>query len=168
MTGGTRPPAGNRLPVHRRVLVWLAWWVLMMGLWVMVDDSIQFDELLAGAGAAAIAALGAELATYQASVRLRVRPGRPLAAAALKLPAQLARDTAAVFAVLARTLASGGRPPSGEYAEVPVDVPPGEAGRVLLTGLRSFTPNTFVLGVDDERGVMVVHHLLPPEGDRRS
>lgn len=75
-------------PAARRVRAWLAWWAAMMALWVIVDDSLQPDELLAGAGAAALAA---ELATYQGfgrgrggGVRVRhrrrhhgVRPARP-------------------------------------------------------------------------------------------
>jgi hypothetical protein len=36
------------LPVARRVGSWLVWWVLMMSFWVMIDDSINTDELLAG------------------------------------------------------------------------------------------------------------------------
>jgi multisubunit Na+/H+ antiporter MnhE subunit len=165
MAENMRPPVSHRLSVRRRALVWLAWWVLMMSLWVMVDDSLQFDELLAGAGAAALAALGAELATYQASVRFRLRPGWPLAAEVLRLPGQVACDTLTVFGALARMLTTG-RPPEGGFAELPVDVPPGEAGRVLLTGVRSVAPNTFVLGIDDERGVLVVHRLVT-EGGRR-
>src|ERR1700728_2355978 len=51
----------------------LVWWILLMALWVMLDDSLDTDELLAGAGAAAIAALAAELATYQAATRFRLR-----------------------------------------------------------------------------------------------
>jgi len=62
-----------------RLATWLAWWVPMMGLWVAVDDSVQFDELLAGAAAApALAALAGELVTHQAGVRLRLR-ARPSA-----------------------------------------------------------------------------------------
>jgi len=54
-------------PLTARIGVWLVWWVLLMSLWVMLDDSLATDELLAGAGAAAIAALVAELAGYQAA-----------------------------------------------------------------------------------------------------
>jgi hypothetical protein len=44
-----------------------------MSLWVAVDDSLQSDELLAGAGAAALAALAAEIASHQAATRLEIR-----------------------------------------------------------------------------------------------
>ncbi|MBO0820576.1 MAG: Na+/H+ antiporter subunit E [Nocardiopsaceae bacterium] len=159
--------------MRRRAFGWLAWWAAMMALWVMIDDSLRFDELLAGAGAAALAALGAELATGQAAVGFRPGPVRPLAAEALKVPGQVARDTAVVFAALARTLASGGaRQPAGGFAEVPLPASlrenglPTEAGRVLLTGIRSVAPNTFVLDLDERRGVLVVHHLAAPGGQR--
>jgi multisubunit Na+/H+ antiporter MnhE subunit len=179
MAENMRPPLARRLSVRRRAAVWLAWWTLMMSLWVMVDDSLQFDELLAGAGAAAIAAVAAEFAAYQASVRYRVRPGWLLAAEILRLPAEVARDTLTVFGALARMLVTG-RAPEGGYAELPAGglpgekgapardkgAPPGEAGRVLLTGVRSFAPNTFVLGIDDERGVLVVHRLVPEGAGR--
>ena len=61
------------LPAARRVRSWLVWWVLMMSFWVMLDDSVSTDELLAGAGAAALAALLAEVVTYQAATRFRMR-----------------------------------------------------------------------------------------------
>jgi hypothetical protein len=35
---------------------------------------------------------------------------------------------------------------------------------VLLVGGRSVAPNTFVLGIDRERSVMVVHQLVASEG----
>src|ERR1700722_19415386 len=52
-----------------RAGAWLIWWVLLMSFWVMLDDSVATDELLAGAGAAAIAAVVAEVAGYQAATR---------------------------------------------------------------------------------------------------
>jgi multisubunit Na+/H+ antiporter MnhE subunit len=61
------------LPWARRVGSGIIWWIVMMSFWVMLDDSIATDELLAGAGAAALAALLAELVTYQAASRLRLR-----------------------------------------------------------------------------------------------
>jgi multisubunit Na+/H+ antiporter MnhE subunit len=61
------------VPVAHRVGSWLVWWVLMMSFWIMIDDSIATDELLAGAGAAALAALFAETVTYQAATRFRMR-----------------------------------------------------------------------------------------------
>jgi multisubunit Na+/H+ antiporter MnhE subunit len=162
LSGGR--PRLRRVPPARRVVSWLAWWVLLMSLWVVLDDSIAFDELLAGAGAAAIAAFGAELASHQAGARFRIRA--EWLGPVLSLPAQLLRDTVIVFTALWRCLSRGEQPHSGFGAE-PVRPGPqtaeGATRRVLLVGGRSVAPNTFVLGLDREQGVLVVHHLVQPE-----
>ena len=51
-----RPPGeprrqGRPVPFTRRASSWLVWWVLLLGLWVAIDDSIGLAELGAGAGA---------------------------------------------------------------------------------------------------------------------
>jgi len=130
-------------PRLARAGTWLVWWVLLMSLWVMLDDSLATDELLAGAGAAAIAALVAELATYQAATRFRMRI-RWLAPA-VRLPGQVAGDMVIVYAALWRRLARGQQPDSAFVTEpvrfgddTPVGVtrpalrspPPGAARRV--------------------------------------
>jgi multisubunit Na+/H+ antiporter MnhE subunit len=72
-----------------------------------------------------------------------------------------------VFAALARRLLRGEQPDSG-FREVPVrygdDSPAGATRRVLLVGGRSVAPNTFVAGIDKDRGVMIVHQLVVNEG----
>jgi multisubunit Na+/H+ antiporter MnhE subunit len=145
----------------RRVATWFTWWVLLMSLWVAVDDSLAGDELLAGAGAAALAALTAEVVGYQTATRYRIRAA--WLPRALRLPGQITSDTLAVFAVLARTIA-GQAPPCGAYRELPVrygdDTPLGVTRRVLLSGARSLTPNAFVVDIDKDRDVMLVHELV--------
>ncbi len=84
----------------RRVATWFTWWVLLMSLWVAVDDSLASDELLAGAGAAALAALAAEVVSYQTATRYRIRAA--WLPRALRLPGQVTSDTLAVFGVLAQ------------------------------------------------------------------
>jgi len=149
------------LPMARRAGSWLVWWVLMMSFWVMLDDSISTDELLAGAGAAALAALLAEVVTYQAATRFRMRI--EWLVPALSLPGQVVRDTVIVYRALWRRLAHGQQPPSA-FADLPArygdDSPEGVTRRVLLVWGTSVAPNTFALGVDSERDVMVVHRLV--------
>jgi len=89
---------------------------------------------------------------------------------ALALPGQVARDTVIIFAALYRRLARGQEPPSG-FRELPVrygdDSIEGRTRRALLVGGRSVAPNTFVLGIDAEREVMVIHQLVTdPAGPR--
>ena len=148
-----------------RAGTWLVWWVLLMSLWIMLDDSLATDELLAGAGAAALAALVAELATYQAADRFRMRI-RWLVPA-LRLPGQVAADTVTVYAALWRRLARGEQPASAFVTE-PVrfgdDTPAGVTRRVLLIGARSVAPNAFALGLDSATQTMVLHQLVAKEG----
>lgn len=148
-------------PLARRVGSWLVWWVLMMSFWVMIDDSISTDELLAGAGAAALAALLAELVSYQAATRFRMRI--EWLVPALRLPGEVARDTVIVYRALWRRLIHGEQPPSA-FLELPArfgdDSPEGATRRVLLVGGTSVAPNTFALGLDQDRDVMVVHRLV--------
>ena len=144
------------------VITWLTWWVLLTSLWVAVDDSLAPDELLAGAGAAALAAVAATVVNRQARIRYRIRAAWLLRA--LALPGQVASDTLAVFAVLGRTVATRAPAPHGAFREVPVrygdDTALGVTRRVLLTGARSLAPNAFVVDLDSERDVMLVHELV--------
>ena len=133
----------------------------MMSFWVMLDDSIATDELLTGAGAAALAALFADMITYQAATRFRMRI-RWLVPA-LSLPGQVVHDTVIVYRALWRRLVHGEQPPSA-FGELPArygnDTPQGMTRRTLLVGGINVAPNTFVLGIDPERDVMVVHRLV--------
>ena len=154
--------AAGPVSAGHRVAVWVAWWVVLMSLWVAADDSLAGDELLVGAAVAAAAATAAELVGHQADVRLRVRAAwLPRAAG---LPGQVVRHTVLVFCALARALFTKAPPPRGRFRELPVrygdDTPLGVTRRVLLTGARSLAPNEFVLGIDPERDVMVTHQLV--------
>jgi multisubunit Na+/H+ antiporter MnhE subunit len=159
-----RPP--EKAPLARRAGAWLAWWILLMSFWVILDDSIAADELLAGAGAAALAAFLAELVTYQAAARVRIR-ARWLARV-IGLPGQVAGDTAIVFAALWRRLARGQEPPSG-FRVLPVrygdDSAEGKTRRALLVGGESIAPNTCALGIDKATGTVVIHQLVVNEGE---
>jgi multisubunit Na+/H+ antiporter MnhE subunit len=164
---GEPRPRRYRTPLARRIGAWLTWWVLLMSFWVMIDDSLQTDELLAGAGAAAIAATLAEVVSYQAATRFRMRIEWLVPAA--RLPASVARDTWTVFAALARKLIRNEDPPS-RFTTQPfrfgADTPEGVTRRFLVTGARSLAPNSFVAGLDKDENTMLVHELVPPGGKR--
>jgi len=73
-----------------------------------------------------------------------------------------------VFTALWRRLAHGEEPAS-EFRQVPVaygsDTPEGETRRTLLVGGRSVAPNSFVLGIDGDRDVMIIHQLVVNQGE---
>lgn len=152
-----------------RVGSWLAWWVLLMAFWIVLDYSLDVAELLVGAGVAGAGAVAAELVGHQAGwhFRVRIRWLIPL----WRLPGQVIADTVIVFAALGRLLIHGQQPDSG-FLEVPKpwgdESIVGASRRVLLEGGTSVAPNTFALGMDREHDVMVVHHLvLPTQGTAR-
>ncbi len=86
-------------------------------------------------------------------------------APALSLPGQVVADTVTVFGALWRKLVHREDPP-GTFVELPVrfgdDTPEGVTRRALLIGGRSVAPDTFVLGIDKDTNVMVVHQLAGP------
>lgn len=159
-----RPP--EKAPFARRAGAWLTWWVLLMSFWVILDDSIAADELLAGAGAAALAAFLAELVTHQAATRVRIRAGWLVRV--IELPGQVAGDTVIVFAALWRRLAHGEEPPSG-FRRLPVrygdDTAEGRTRRALLIGGKSIAPNSIAAGLDKDTDTMVIHQLVVNEGE---
>jgi multisubunit Na+/H+ antiporter MnhE subunit len=150
------------------VTAWLGWWIVLMAFWVITDDSIAPDELLAGAGAAALAAVLVDLASHQASVTFGIRLA--WLARALGLPRQVLIETWIVFAALWRRIARGEEPRSGFVAQ-PVDygpdTPEGRMRRALLVGACSLAPNSFALGIDRDRDVMVIHKLVAGDQEAR-
>ena len=165
-----RPPGeprrrGRPVPLTRRASSWLVWWVLLLGLWVAIDDSVGLAETGAGAGAAAVGALLAVVGCYQAATRFRLRAAWILPA--FTLPGQVLSDTVLVFRALWRLCVHGEQPASG-FRELPArfgdDSDEGVTRRVLLVGANSLAPNTFVLGIDRDRDAMVVHQLVLNRG----
>lgn len=145
----------------RRVGSVCLWWVMLMGFWTWIDDSVDVDELLVGAAVALLGAILVEVALHQAGSSIRLRARWLLRA--WRLPGQVGRDTAIVFAALWRTLSTGRQPPSG-FLEVGAawgdDTPEGDTRRTLLIAGMSVAPNTIALGIDPDREVMVVHRLV--------
>ena len=147
-----------------RVGGWLTWWVLLMSFWIMLDDSLATDELLAGAGAAALAATTAELVSYQAATRFRMK--FEWLAPALRLPGQVAADMVIVYRALWRLVVYGEQPASAfvsEPARFGEDTAEGATRRTLLIGARSLAPNAFALGIDSGTDTMVLHKLVHQE-----
>ncbi len=173
--GGVAPIAGagspkrrdEEQPAARRVGSWLVWWSLLMAFWMWVDDSLLLPEIVAGVIVSIAGATLAEAAQHPSATRIRIRI--EWLAPALSLPRQVAQDSVVVFAALWRKLARGEDPPSGyvgrplAYGEESAE---GETRRVLQVAGSSVAPNTFALGIDPDEEVMVVHHLVLPDGGR--
>jgi multisubunit Na+/H+ antiporter MnhE subunit len=152
----------------RLLVVWLTWWVILAALYLLIDDSVLVPELVAGALAAAIGATGATLVHRERIVLLR---GEVRWLRAIWRPLTgLAGD----LWPLARVLVARGvlrRGGTGALVEVPFDAttdgPRDTARRAVTETLGSLAPNTIVVRIDTDRGVVVAHQLLPTDDPAR-
>jgi multisubunit Na+/H+ antiporter MnhE subunit len=137
------------------VRAWVAWWFVSAALWLWLVDNTHGPELLVGAGVSAIGASAAIVVRQQRRVVLRprlrwlLRTWRPLAA--------YPRDTWLLVKALPRRQA-------GRFVALPIHVhgddPHSAAQRVVMQTAASFAPNTYVIGTDAERNLVLVHQLV--------
>ena len=145
---------------------WLAWWIALAALWMVLDDNPALPELITGAVAATLGAIAAEIVHAQNLVRVRLEP-RALRHAWRPL-VRLVPDTARVMVGLFRMLVLRKRS-RGRFRAVPFRAGR-EAGaydttrRALAKFGGSFTPNSYVVGIDTERDLLLVHQLEPTSG----
>jgi multisubunit Na+/H+ antiporter MnhE subunit len=151
------------------VRAWVTWWVLCAALWLLLVDRTPLDELLAGAGVAALGATAAVL--VRARRRVLLRPRARWLTAAWRPVLGIVAD----LVPLARVLVTRGvlrRQERGTLSEVPYrHVGAGgedSAHRALTEALGSLAPNTFVVDIDRERGVLLAHELAPTGDVARS
>ena len=134
-------------------------------LYLVLIDITDLPELIVGAGAAVLAATGLELAREQGivgeSVRWRwlLRLHRPL----LRVPRDIAVVSAMALIALVRC-----RPAFGSFRTVRFgggeDEPRKTGRRALAEAAGSLAPNTFVVGIDGERQLILAHQLRPTGG----
>lgn len=152
------PPAR----IGRRVIAWLLGWCMAAAFYLLLIDITDLPELLVGAGAAALAATGLELAREQGIVAesIRVRWLLHVPRVVLRVPADIAVvSLAALRAIFDR---GGVR---GSFRSVPFacgEQQELETGRrALAEALGSLAPNTFVVGIDVDRELIIAHQLRP-------
>lgn len=141
-------------------LAWASWWSVSAAIYLVLVDTVVLPELVTGAVIATIAASLATLVRAQRRVVIRPRVGwlvglwRPLA--------RYPRDMWTLTRALARR-----HPVEGKLYALPFrpgsDDAHSAARRVLGPSAGSFAPNTFVVGLDPESGVLLVHQLVPSD-----
>jgi hypothetical protein len=143
---------------------WLVRACLLMVLWLALTDTKNTQDLVAGAVTAVVAATIAGLVWRPGSPRTVAKTVSLLRLGPRRLLHPLARlpvDTAILAAALARRLA--GRRESGVFRAVRYRPDPprrSAAGRALTETWGSLTPNRFVVGTDEEEGILLVHELV--------
>ena len=145
----------------KHVLPWLAWWVALFWLWLLLVGQWNREQVVAAAIAATIAAFVAELA------RTRTGLSAPLP---LRLLADVPPALGMVvvdFGILSWALLAGSarrRIVRGEL--VSRERPPGswvtrDAGpRAWTVLVASFSPNAYVVDVDPEERRVLLHDLV--------
>ena len=155
----------------QRIAFWLSWWAIAYGLWVLLVFKTEPAELVAGALAAALAATGAELVRSRGYAPFA--PDLAWSRWVLHLPKEVVVDTWRMALLLVRHFARG-EPIKGSLRIVKFspgsrDDPRAQGRRTVVEWLACVSPNTYVIGIDEQHNVAVVHQLiraeLPPELD---
>jgi multisubunit Na+/H+ antiporter MnhE subunit len=147
-----------------RARFWIAWYLPLVVLWLAFVDTLATAEVVLGLLAAAVAATAAEVVRDQDLVRFRLKVSwlRDL----YRLPGQVLADSRVLAVALWRRLT--GRPVHGGFRALPFPVDRDDAisagRRALVTGIVSLTPNTYVVGIEED-GVMLVHQLAYDRAD---
>ena len=150
-------------------MFWVVWWIFLTGLWIPLAFDVAVPELVASAIAAAA---GATLVTAVRAQRLiSFRPRLRWALRLWRLPLQVALDTGILVAVLWRRLVMR-RPVSGSFRAIPFravgEEPEANARRAMAMTIGSIAPNTYVIDIDRDYGLILVHQLVPKPGDSTS
>ncbi|HEX4718694.1 MAG TPA: Na+/H+ antiporter subunit E [Thermoleophilaceae bacterium] len=144
---------------------WLLAWVTSMALWMVLADSVRIAEIIVGIGVAALAATGFEVVRRQRLAEQYI-PLRPLVGVwrvLLRAVPDVWRLTRAAFSQVAQREPARGRVIAMEFGHGGAD-PEQRGVRAIEVGLGSIAPNTIVIGVDRETGVLLVHQLEPTRG----
>lgn len=124
-----------------------AWWAGLFGLWLLLVFKLELAELVTGAVCSGIAV--AAVMAVKREAHLGFRPRAAWLLPLLRLPWHAVRDSAIVFAALPRR-------PRGSIRKIPFE----KGNATLATWRGSFAPNAFVIAVDEEAEVMLVHELV--------
>ena len=141
---------------------WFGWWATLLGLYLLLAAKLTGEEILVGAGAAALAATAATVTAKAGN--LRFQPRLSWLRRFARLPGLVLVDCAIVGAALWRRVILR-RTVEGVFRSVPFDAGGDDAvsaaRRALVTAGISLAPNTYLVDMDRERGILLVHQLVP-------
>jgi hypothetical protein len=151
------PRGGGGAAGARRA--WLIWWVLLTALFIALEDSRRLAVLVIAAIVGALGATAAVIVRARREVLMRPRAGWILAALRnlLRWPADLVALTGALVQ------RPHGRIVEEQFSATGED-PESAARRALAIAGGSLAPNSIVVDIDADRGVLVRHELV--ERDR--
>jgi multisubunit Na+/H+ antiporter MnhE subunit len=146
----------------REARVWLAAWVVSAAFWMVLTDSVRIEEMLAGALVAALAATGVDVVRRQRVAAQAVRPryALPVWRVLARVVPDIGRLTRAAFAQAVQRRAARGQVVALAFPHTGDD-PDTRARRSAAVGLGSIAPNTIIIGVDEDSGLLIAHQLEP-------
>ena len=145
----------------KHVVAWLAWWVALFWLWLLLVGEWNREQVVAASIAATIAASVAEFA------RTRTGLSAPLPLRLLADVPQALGMVVVDFGILTWALLAGvarrrivrgklvSREPGGSW------VTQGPGPRAWTGLVASFSPNAYVVDVDPEERRVLLHDLVP-------
>ncbi len=155
------PPVTARRLTRSRLRFGLAWWAVLLAVWLLFVDSLAAPEVLAGVVAAAVAASVAE--TVRELGYVRFAPRLRWVRHAPRVGGQILVDCGVLFAALVWRLFRR-RPLRGVMLRIPVrygdDGARDAARRALLNFGVSITPNSYVVDLDQETSTVLIHQLV--------
>jgi hypothetical protein len=150
-----------RVAPARRMLAWAAGSGVAGALYLLLIDTIDAPELYAGAAVVALAGVAFEAARERGLAEALFLPRwlARVAFAAARVPGDIVRLSISALEQLARP-----QPRRGEFRAVRFNAgdsdSPRDAGRrALAEAAGSLAPNTIILGIDCDRGLILAHQL---------
>ena len=152
----------------RHLLVWAVSAAVLWWLWLLLAGEWNRYEWIAAAGAAAVAAGVGTVAWARAETPVRLR--RRLLRTGWSAFPMVFVDFGILMAALVRS-AAGRRVVRGEFRTRPLEAvgsgPAAVGTRVWTTMLADYSPNAYVVDVDRERGLVLLHDLVRRRGSEK-
>jgi multisubunit Na+/H+ antiporter MnhE subunit len=146
----------------KHLVAWLAWWVALFWLWLLLAGEWNRQELVAAAVAAAIAATLAEVARTRTGLHPRL-PAQALVDVPQVLGMVVVDFAIVVWALLVsvgRRRVVRGRIVSREL-DRGAQAARGAGPRAWTALAASYSPNAYVLDIEPESRTVLVHDLVP-------
>jgi len=130
--------------------------------WLVLTGSYKLPELIAGLAAALLCTLLVEISGISGLLRFKIK--RTWLHPVFQLPGQVIRDCWLLGLHLLRSI----RRPSaagGKFRAVPFQN--GGSGlygvtrRAFVTAVTSFSPNSYVIGIDEDENLLLLHEIIP-------
>jgi hypothetical protein len=151
--------------VTRSLASWTLWWLVLLGLWIVIEGTVEAMEVAAGAAAAAVAASLAELLRRRGLLRYAPDPAWLAKVVRLfwRVPYEFGLVTEALVLDLLRM-----RRVRSAWLAVPFRAPgpPARAAgtRAAALVLENVSPNTMAADANAERRLALKHDLVQGRG----